>query len=199
MSFYHSLKLLKFFFPLKLDKIQTEFPKFSKAKEFFYYYHFPFLIHLPLIIVLSPYFIYHLMEHLLTIKLFLFAYIMPLLIYGFFIIYSVFFDKLQFYSVSPTLNYQNQYFTLKSSIVVTANLIFFYIHPLVGWLCLLFSIFYSYFVSIYLWSIHFNKRFLRTFSESLLLICIFLLILMIILFINNLLQSYIMLKRFDIL
>lgn len=198
MSFYNSLKLLRIYFPLNFNLLEEKLPEFFKAKDIYYYYHFPFLIHFPLIII-SPYFLFRLINTNLNFKFLLYSYILPLVIYFLYIFYSIAFDKLQYYSISPSLNQKNQYFSLKSSIVATANLILFVLHPAIGWIFLFFSIIYCYFISLFLWSKYYKKRFLKTLSESLLLISLFILFFIIILFINNIIQSYKMLKEFGIL
>ncbi len=93
MSFYYALKLLSIFSHTKeLDILQKSFIEnnlqiFEQAKKNYYYYHFPFLIHIPFIIFLSPYFWYLLVFKNLTINKFIFFYIIPLVFYFFSILY----------------------------------------------------------------------------------------------------------------
>jgi hypothetical protein len=199
MSFLNSLKLLRLFFSFDWNLSQEKLPEFFRARDYFYYYHLPFVIHYPLIVLFSPYFIFILLSKIIKFKTFFMFYGLPLVIYVFFVLFCIMFDKYQYYSLPPTLNRTNLYFALKSSIVVSANLVMFFIHPLVGWIFLILSIMYSFFVSLYLYSRHYKKRFLRTLSEGLLIISLILIIFIIILFINNLIQSFKMLKQFGIL
>ncbi len=205
MSFYYALKLLSIFFHTReLNILQKSFMEnnlqiFEQAKKNYYYYHFPFLIHIPFIIFISPYFWYLLVFKNLTIDKFIFLYIIPFVLYFLYIFFIISFDKLQFYSIPPSLKNKNPYFGLFGSIIVTANLIFFLLHPVVAWIFLLISIFYNFFITIYYWSRYHHKRILKVFSEGLILLSFFLILLILFLFINNIIQSIKTLKQFQLI
>lgn len=199
MSFIHALKLLELYFSIYKNDFKDSLPLYSTASKNFYYYHLPFVIHFPIIIFISPYLWYNIITNNEFLKILYFSYIIPFLIYIFSIIDSILFDKLQFYSIPPSLNSINPYFSLKTSIVITASWIFFIIHPFVGWVFLILSIIYSKFFSMILWRKFLKKRMLVLMSESLLLYTLFIVLILILLFINNIIQSYKILKQFEIL
>lgn len=200
MKFLEAIQLLELFFlnPIQLLKILQN--KEETAKEIFYNIHLPFLIHFPIIVLISPYFWYSFFLKNTSIKSILWIYFfIPLGIYSILILFSVFFDKLQIYSQTPTINLPRKYFCLYSSLFTTASLLFFIFHPILGYFTLLFSFIYSYAIGIYFWSQFLKKEVKKLILETILSISFFLLILVILLFLLNLLNSYYDLKKFGIL
>ncbi len=199
MSFLHALKLLEIYFLTSKKDFKDNLPLYPEALKNYYYYHVPFVIHFPFIIILSPYFWYIVITSDEVLNIFYIYYIIPFLIYIFFIIDSILFDKLQFYSIPPTLNLINPYFSLRTAIIMTSSLIFFFLHPYFGWFFLIMSIIYSKIYALILWRDALKKRMLILLAESIILYTIFIVLIVIVLFINNILQSYKMLKQFEIL
>lgn len=200
MKFLEAIQFLELFLSNPIQLLEVLKNKEETSREIFYNVHLPFLIHFPIIILISPYFWYSLFFKNFSLKSILWIYFfIPLGIYSILILFSVFFDKLQIYSQIPTINLQRKYFCLYSSLFTTASILFFILHPFLGYFALLFSFVYSFVVGIYLWSKFLKKELKKLILETILSVSFFLFVLVILLFILNLLHSYYDLKKFGIL
>ncbi|MCS7205709.1 MAG: hypothetical protein NZ853_08425 [Leptospiraceae bacterium] len=199
MSFLWALKLLSASFDFRLYREFEKFPHFEVARKVFYFYHMPFLIHY-IFFLISPFFWYQILFKKESFFSLLFTtYLPPLFIYGGTFIFLVLMDKFEFYSQPPTLYRKNPYFGIKNAIMITSNLIFFLVHPILGWLALGVSSIMTFVFSIIQWSLYLEKPISKTFAESLLLVSLFLLVAVLILFIVNLFESIQLLQRFGLL
>lgn len=198
MSFLWALKLLEAVYFFRLAKRREAFPHFERAGKTYYFYHMPFLLHYPFVFV-SPYFWYALIKESTPVPELFATYIYPLVVYTGMMFFFVFLDKYHFYSQPPTLYRNNPYFGVKSSLLVSANMILFFFHPLIGWIAMTISFFTALFFTQIYWA-EFLKKPLRTIiAEYLLLSSAVFFLTGLILAVYNLFQSFQTLKKFGIL
>lgn len=195
-----AIQLLKLFFENPMSFLELNTRKFNTAKEIFYNLHLPFLIHYPLIVLLSPYFWYSVFFKNINIKFIIFSYFyLPLILYFLIMTFIIFFDKLQIYSQMPSIDFKKKYFCLQSSVIVSASILFFILHPILGNVFIMISFLYSFGVGIFLWSKYLKKDIERLFLESILTLALFFVFILIVFVFNNLVNSYYDLKKLGIL